>query len=463
MEIPVRFLIISVFVLLIISSIYLLGREKTVLADSSCFSPLASCLIAITAYWAMAMLFFWQALIYDFVLLPGDILCWMYPWKIACMPDTVPHNPLLGDALSNYYPWMSSLKKGMENGYVPLWNFHSYSGSPLVANFASALFNPLNIFLYVMTVADFTTLMPFLRIVFVATGTFLFLRDLKFSGMPCFIGGTLFSFAGFQIVWLSNYPNITVIMYLPWLMLSMHRIASDRSIVWLFILILLSVCQFLGGHPESSFHMYLLVVPYFFYQLYLNWIAGTSAVSIYRRTLILVGAGILSIGCVAFQLIPFMEYLPYTTRYFEIIEQKNNIFGTFKFTDLLKLVLGTIINPDFFGNPVHDNYWTFANYNEQNTFFSVTGLVLACTAILYRFKKRDQTSSTVHKYGKSFFIIAAVLSFSMIVRVPFFYDFATKLPLFSMAANYRLIFVFVFCMTVLATAGSQAICNISTH
>jgi len=253
MQVPFRLLIISVFILLLLSSIFVLRKEQKMVKGVKgyftiqlCLSPHQSCLLAITAYWAMAISFFWQSLIYDFSLLPGDILCWMYPWKTLFPPDTVPHNPLLGDALSNYYPWMSSLKRGMENGYLPLWNFNSYSGSPLVANFASALFNPINLFLYIMTVPDFTTLMPFLRVVFVATGTYIFLKALKFSPMPSFIGGALFAFAGFQIVWLSNYPNMTVVMYLPWLMLAMQKIASGHSTVWFFILIMLSSFQFLG-------------------------------------------------------------------------------------------------------------------------------------------------------------------------------------------------------------------------
>lgn len=462
MEIPVRFLIISVFIALIISSIYLLGRERAVVAGSSCCSHLASCLIAITAYWAMATSFFWQSLIYDFSLLPGDILCWMYPWAALFPTDTVPHNPLLGDALSNYYPWMSSLKRGIESGYLPLWNFNSYSGSPLVANFASALFNPFNLFLYLMTVPDFTTLMPFLRVVFVATGTFVFLKALKFSAVPSFIGGTLFAFAGFQIVWLSNYPNMTVVMYLPWLMLSMQKIASGHCTVWFFILIVLSSFQFLGGHPETSFHLYLLVLPYFFYQLCLQWRSGLSASVICKRVLIVGAAGVLSIGCVAFQLLPFLEYLPYTTRYFEIVEQGNNIFGSFHFLDLLKLIAGTVVNPDFFGNPVDGNYWTFANYNEQNSFFTVTGLFLCGIGIVNNAPsemERVTCASVSHGYGKSFFIISAVAAFAMVVRLPYLHDLVITLPLFSMAANYRLIFVFVFCMVILATAGVQAFCN----
>lgn len=468
MEISFRILVILVFILLIVLSILLSQKEQKIAEHFNCCSYLQPAMLAVTAYWGMAISFFWQSILYDFALLPGDILCWIYPWKTLFPHDTAPHNPLLGDALSNYYPWMSSLKHGMENGYVPLWNFHSYSGSPLVANFASAIFNPLNIFLYIMNVAEFTTLMPFLRVVFVATGTYFFLRGLKFSGMPSFIGGTLFAFAGFQIVWLSNYPNMTVVMYLPWLMLSMQKIASGHSMAWFFALILLSVFQFLGGHPESSFHMYIIVIPYFFYQLYLQWSSGTSAPLICRGCLMVVGAGTLSLGCVAFQLIPFMEYLPYTTRYFEIIEQGNNIFGSFDFVALLKLIGGTVINPDFFGNPVDSNYWTFANYNEQNSFFSVAGLFLCGIGIMVNISpgnrtphemERASSASMSHPYGKSFFIIGAVLSFAMVVRVPWFYALVTRLPLFSMAANYRLIFVFVFCMTVVATAGVQAVCN----
>lgn len=407
-------------------------------------------LTVLTLYWVVAMIFFRKALVNDFCLVPGDLLCWKYPWKAVLPPDIPPHNPLLFDSIANYYPWMNTIKSAMARLFFPFWNFHAYSGSPFIANFASAVFYPLNIFLFFMTVADFSTFMPFLRIIIAGSGTFLFLRTLKFSPVPSLMGGFLFSYCGVNVVWLSNCPNISVIICMPWLMTCMDRIAAGKSIRWFFLLIFWSVFQFLGGHPESSFHVYLIVVPWFFYRLYERWRYGDGNVEILKRFLMVAIAGSLSLGAVSFQLLPFLEYLPHTSRYFEMVEKGTGIVGDFKFQALLKLVTGTMINPDFFGNPVDYNYWTFANYNEQNTYFSVAGLFLSVLGI---FKKNTRN------FGKYFFAAAAVFSFSMIVRVPFFYGLVKQLPGFDIATNYRLIFAFVFCMTIFAVSGLETLCS----
>ncbi len=402
--------------------------------------------LVLTSLWFITMLFFWKALLHDFCLVPGDILCFRYPWKSAFPLHTRPHNPLLFDSVANYYPWMSTIKAAMNQGCFPLWNFHSYSGSPFIANFASAVFYPLNLFLFFMSVADFSTFMPFLRLVIAGTGTFLFLRILKFSPLPSFMGGIIFAYCGVNIVWLSNCPNISVIICMPWLMMCMERIASGRSFWWFFFLFFWSVFQFLGGHPESSFHVYLIVVPWFLYQLHVQWSRGTEPLVLLKRFLIVACAGVLSLGAVSFQLFPFLEYLPHTSRYFEIAEKGVHIVGDFKFIDLLKLVMGTMINPDFFGNPVDNNYWGFANYNEQNTYFTVAGLFFSVLGII---------KAPSRKFGKCFFAGAALLSFCMIVRLPFFYGAVKQLPVFDMATNYRLIFAVVFCMTILAVSGLE--------
>ncbi|MEA2059807.1 MAG: YfhO family protein [Thermodesulfobacteriota bacterium] len=477
MEISFQNIVFSGFVLQIIIILGLYGKKRGLYGKKNVRG--ASLLAVFTTYYVLTAFFFWKALVYDCCLLPGDILGGFFPWKTTGLFDSPPENSLLWDAVSACYPWMCSLKTALEEGVLPLWNFHSYSGSPLAAGFAAAQFNPFNIFLFFMNVEDFSTLMPFLRLIVSATGTFAFLRVIGFSRMPAFTGGLLFSFSGVNIVWLSNYPNITVIMFLPWLLLCVERMAAGKGPGWCLAFVFCSVFQFLGGHPESSFHMYLFVGAYFLYQLYCQRKSGAGTADLFKRLVTLAGAGLLAMGCVSFQLLPFLEYLPLSTRYFEIIESNNNIFGSFEFLELLNLIAGTVINPDFFGNPVDGNYWGFANYNEQNSYFTVAGLFLCGLGLLARASTRaygrfgeegsalaekngpapadNEPACCIPRFGKWFFLGAALFSFGMIVRVPVFYAIVKDLPGFDMAANYRLIFVMVFSFVVFAVAGLESL------
>ncbi len=399
-----------------------------------------SCWAAVTLYWLALMSFFWPAVIYDYCLVPGDILFQYYPWK-AVYPETTCHNHLLSDAVTSIYPWMYSWKYAVEQGAWPLWNFHSYCGSPLAANLASAAFHPFNFLFLIMSVEDVSTLLPFLRLFLAATGTYALLRAWGLPIASSFLGGILFSFCGVHVVWLSNYPNINVTMLMPWIFLSLDRIATGRHWIWMPALAALSVLQFLGGHPESSFHLYVAAFPFFVWRLYGEWRKGIRIRAIAARMCLMGCGGLLALTLSAFQLLPFMEYLPLTTRYQEIVGRGENLLLYLDFGQVFRLITATLLTPDFYGNPVDGNYWGFANYNEQNAHITVIGLLLALLAFARGGSRRAL---------KRFLAFLALFSFLIAIRTPGLFELVVSLPLFMLVCNHRLIFVFAFCASLLA-------------
>ena len=55
-----------------------------------------------------------------------------------------PKNPLL-DPLQQYWPWRRFACRWLLRGEVPLWNPHSFSGYPFLANLQSAILYPPNL------------------------------------------------------------------------------------------------------------------------------------------------------------------------------------------------------------------------------------------------------------------------------------------------------------------------------
>jgi hypothetical protein len=391
-------------------------------------------------YWFTLMAFFWPAIIYDRCLIPGDILFQYYPWK-AQFPNTIPHNRILSDCVVSIYPWMCSIKNAFFEGSLPLWNHYSYCGSPLAGNLASAAFHPFNLLLLVMPVEDVNTLLPFLRLFAAAMGVYILLRTWGIAQASSFLGGLLYAFCGVHIVWLSNYPNTNITVLMPWVFLCLDRISIGRHWSWVFIFSLLSCLQFLGGHPETSFHLYVVAVLFFLWRLHGEWRKGVGIMALTTRLCLVGVGGLLAISLCAFQLLPFLEYLPLTSRYQDIAVKGQNMFLYLDFAEVLKTASGTLISPDFFGNPVDQNYWGFANYNEQNAHITVTGLLFALLAF---------GCGGSHRGLKRFFAILGLLSFMIVVRTPGFFELVVSLPLFKLAGNHRLIFVFAFCASVLA-------------
>ncbi|MBI9089860.1 MAG: YfhO family protein [Desulfobacterium sp.] len=391
-------------------------------------------------YWVVLLAFFWKAFLLDLCMVPADIAHNYYPWK-AFANGVQPHNPLLVDIAESVFPWMNLAKDTIAAGELPLWNFSSYCGTPFAANLVSAAFHPFRLLLFVMAPEDLATVLPFLRIFIAAMGMFLLLKNWRLSWTACLTGGFIFAFCGVHMVWLSNYPEINVTMLMPWIFLCADRIAKQGNLLWLVGLAFLSVLQFLGGHPETSFHLYAGVIPFFFWLLYREGKKGVAGKILVQRVSMFAGAGVLGLLLAAVQLLPFLEYLPLTSRYQEISRTGGNLFLSLDFIEVFKNITATLVNPDFFGNPVDGNFWGYSNYNEQNTHITVTGALLAFAAI---FNRRENHGE------KAFFMVAGLLAFLVAVRTPGVFELVVSLPLFKHAGNHRLIFFVSFFLSILA-------------
>ncbi|MBF0548915.1 MAG: YfhO family protein [Deltaproteobacteria bacterium] len=398
----------------------------------------------VVLYWLALMVLFWPAIVSDRCLVPADILFQNYPWK-AFYPGVTPHNPLLTDPLESVYPWWRSWLKAVHEGTWPLWNPAAYCGSPLLANLISASLHPINLLLLILPIEQAGTLFPFLRLLAAAGGTYALLRAFRLPSASAFLGGLLYAFCGVHIVWLSNYPSVNVTALMPWIFLSLDRLARGGRPGWALGLTLFSALQFLGGHPESSFHLYLAALPFFIWRLFVERQRGIGYLVLVGRIALVSGAGLVAVALVAFQLYPFMEYLPLTSRYQEIAASGKNMFQHLDFGVCLRQISGTLISPDFYGNPVHGNYWGFGNYTEQNTHLTIIGLILAALTLI---------RSRTHRGLKRFLLLLALFSFLVAVRTPGLFDLLAHLPLFKEASNHRLIFVFSFCCSLLAALAA---------
>ncbi|MBF0475113.1 MAG: YfhO family protein [Deltaproteobacteria bacterium] len=399
---------------------------------------------AVALYWLALMILFWPAIVSNRCLVPADILFQNYPWK-ALHPGLTPHNPLLTDPLESVYPWWRSWLKAVNEGTWPLWNPAAYCGSPLLANLISASLHPVNLLLLIMPIEQASTLFPFLRLLVAAVGTYALLRAFRLPSASAFLGGLLYALCGVHVVWLSNYPSVNVTAMMPWIFLSLDRLADRGRPGWALALALFSTLQFLGGHPESSFHLYLAALPFFIWRLFNERQRGVSYQVLAGRFALVGSAGLIAVALAAFQLYPFMEYLPLTSRYQEIAATGKNMFHHLDFGVCLRQISGTLITPDFYGNPVHRNYWGFGNYTEQNTHLTIIGLILAALALI-----RNHS----HRGLKRFLVLLALFSFLVAVRTPGLFDLLAHLPLFKEAGNHRLIFVFSFCCSILAALAA---------
>src|SRR3989344_9331268 len=133
----------------------------------------------------IVLLFFWP-IFKGQIPFPGDLLVSEYnPWKtysyLGYNPGSYPNKAQYFDVLRQLYPWKALSISQLESGNITLWNQYNFSGAPLLANFQSAVFYPLNaIYKFLPQIWAWSILVisqPFLAAFF----TFLYARKLGMS------------------------------------------------------------------------------------------------------------------------------------------------------------------------------------------------------------------------------------------------------------------------------------------
>src|ERR1051326_6519188 len=126
---------------------------KLTRAPRQAWPYLASSLAPFLLFAGLATLFLAPVLFADRVLLPTGLLMQMSPWAEAGAQSASagqpgqPWNPILWDAIAQFYPWRSFAAHWMRHGVIPLWDPHQFCGTPFLANSQSAVLYPLHFLL----------------------------------------------------------------------------------------------------------------------------------------------------------------------------------------------------------------------------------------------------------------------------------------------------------------------------
>jgi len=236
------------------------------------------------------------AYISNVIYFPVDILN-LFP-AFHAKTSLIPHNTLVSDPVFQFEPWRHFIRETIFSGVFPLWNNLNAGGVPLFANTTSAILFPLNFFYYISPSSISLNLIPILKLNLLFIFTFLYLKSIKVSNGPAFLGAVAVCFSGFSLVWLL-WPQTNVYMFLPLFLYLTEKIRnSKREKVW-YVLLSLNYClAMFGGHYETLLHLMLLHLPYTYLRLRLS----------IRKFFVFVSFLVLGILLSSIQLFPFLEY-----------------------------------------------------------------------------------------------------------------------------------------------------------
>lgn len=376
------------------------------------------------------------------VIAPVDILNIAPPWSVVGAPHDRPTNPLRSDIVDSYIPAMSVFGERIRDGDIPLWSDSVKQGVPFFQFIGNGLLHPLSWIWAILPAEDAITYTILFKLTLLGLAMYALLRNAGASPLASFIGGVIYQFQGFNVVWLF-WPQTLVAGAAPLLFAALlyhWRNPSPRSVA------LLAGATFLllaGGFPSVAG-----------YALYFGAAWGIALVlrdlalrrPIRRLAITATGAGAgvgLGVALIAIQILPTLEYFSNLG----VIEARGAA-GYFSLPDRA-LVLSLL--PFYYGNSSFYNYAGPANYVEAASYVGWLGAVLALIGIAVGLRRR-QLSAVVLALGA---LACAGIVYGL--DPGFVRDVVARLPVFRENPNSRLLSMFAVAVAALSGLGADAV------
>lgn len=385
---------------------------------------------------AITLLFFYKSLFFGFLPFPGDLLVGQYePYKsysyLGFYPGAVPNKAQGPDVIKELLPWKNFASESLKKFQIPLWNPYNFSGNPILANFQSGVFYPINLIFLIFNLNSAWTAYIFLIPVLASLFTYLFLRRLKISPPAAVLGSIAYAFSLYMVVWI-QYGNIGhTLLWLPAVLYLSNRLIEKISYKIFIALVVVAVVSILAGYIQGVFYIFAISILYFFLKSYLE-----KKLS-YHKSLIFLSALIFPVFLSLFQILPTLELFNNSTRGGYGIDQVQKLLNPVWY-------LVTLFAPDFFGNPASRNFWFDGTYIERVSYFGLIPLIFAIFAVLVLFKKTDIKIFTI------VFLSTLLISTDLLIT-KFFY--LIPIPVISTTVPTRILSLFAFSGSVLAAFG----------
>ncbi len=353
----------------------------------------------------------------------------------------------LVDAYTMFYPNSRFFNEGLKLGEIRTWNPYILCGHPMFAAGGTGVLYPPSLlchFLFQPTTAHDIILGSHL----LAAGFFfyLFLCRLGLGSSPAMYGGTLWMLNGFTMTWFESEFSI---IYGALAALVMERLTVafsgplTKPVPALTAALVMGVLC-LAGHAQFWANFMLLFACWTFYLRY-RFILSKDALWVP----IVLGLP-LFVGAVS--LLPILELAARTARpdrdFSIVIESFRNA--------ALSLPL-TLVSPEILGSPVQDFALKFVsprgNWLMLETCCYLGVAALGLLALSYRERREP--------YWK--FFAALAVGLILVPSTPLFFPFFKLVPGFSKVAPTRLLFQWVFSLSVLSGFGAQALLKSSLH
>lgn len=395
----------------------------------------------------IVLIFFYPLFFQGKLPIPADTIVGLYhPFRDLYSqeyPNGLPFkNFLITDPVRQQIPWRFIAFEMIKERELPLWNPYAFSGYPLLGNFQSAVFNPLNIFILLLPFWLGWTIIVLLQPILAALFMYFYLSYLRLTKIASLLGGVTFAFSGFMIAWLEWGTLGYVVAFVPLLLLALEQLIKQWTRKWAAVFTLSAMIQLFSGHLQVWFYTFILINFYLLFRLCSSLkerqekITFLSFFKVYKSFLLLI---ILVLALTSIQWIPTLIFILQSGRDADQVFWQNE--GWFiPWQHLIHFVA-----PDFFGNPTTLNYWGVWNYAEFVGYIGLAQFIFAMTAIITLIRRNRYVL---------FFTGVVMLSLIFSLSTPLaVFPFAFHIPLLSTAQPTRLLSLIDLSLSVLGAFG----------
>lgn len=352
-------------------------------------------------------------------------------------PTGVPFKYIGVDEVREFFPLLDFTYESISAGYLPLWNPYNFSGYPHFANWASALFYPMQMSMFFGNKLFAFLFLKLSAIVLSGVFTYLYLRALLLRPLAAFFGGVAFAFSSTMLIWGAEiWQAVHSVLWLPLILFAIEKFLSKRTIAYISLLAFGVGFSILAGYIQTTMYILLFSLTYVLFHSFFLY-----KKKIVSRTLFIIFIGyLIGVGIAAIQIIPSVELFTASPR-------KDIFLTDLNIRHLLPLYhIAAFFIPDFFGNITTFTWFVSrpGQYYESMIYIGVVPLVLAFFS---------WEISRLRKYAL-FFLLWILLSLSFIFDLPharLLYNL--RIPFVSSAIPIRIIFLTAFSISVLSAFG----------
>jgi hypothetical protein len=358
----------------------------------------------------------WSPIVHSGWYLPSDIGQLFSLTHIPGHPPT-PKNTLTSDVYVMIAPFLHFDLQQVGAGHLPTWSDTQGNGLPLLANGQSVVFSPFTLFFYLLPFRLALIAAALARLWVLGFFTYLFLSRHRLHDLAAIVGGIVFAYAGYHLVWLDYQTIVSVSAWLP-VSLWCAKVAIDadpdtgirRKRAALLGLSGAVAAILVAGNPETGAFDLLVLAAYVVMAL------GMARGGFRRAGRQLIGFGVaavLGVGLSAIQLLPFLQYASISTRTAGIRANPAVVIPGFTFNSTPLVAF-----PNLFGGPQYSYQdaafyaWLHppTNYAELNG--NSVGLLTLCAVPLGLLALRRRRRQVLGWFGLGAAVVGTLLLYS---------------------------------------------------